>query len=483
MITRLLKPLIEFYKTGPDKPLAYTDPEEIRRRYERMRWSVFLSVVIGYSFFYVGRLVLSVVKQPLIDNRILNAQQLGYMESALLFTYAIGKLVNGFLADNSNIKRFMPTGLFLSALVNVILGIILGTKFASVIFLIILWGLNGWFQSTGSAPSVVAISHWFSVRERGTMYGIWSIAHSVGEGLTFVVTALVVGALGWRYGFLSAGISCMIMAVLMYIFLADRPQTYGLPHVEEYKRKYAKKREVDEPSQNEGKENKSETSSDKSSGGKKRSIWEQQLEVVKNPAIWVLGLSSALMYVARYAVNNWGILYLQKAKSFSIEEAGAILGIYSIFNTIGSGASGWISDTFFGSRRNVPILLYGILMNIGLAIFYFFPPKSELWAFISMAFFGFGLGGMLVFLGGLLAVDISPRNAAGAAMGFIGLFSYLGAAIQGWVSGSLLEAHKIATTNGAINYNFTPVFTFWMSAGILSLLLALTLWNVKPRED
>ena len=96
--------------------------------------------------------------------------------SALLFVYSAGKFTNGFLADRCNIARFMSTALFLSGLVNVALGF--NTTFALFLGL---WALNGWFQSIGSAPSVVALSHWFGRKERGTRYGIWSASHSIGE--------------------------------------------------------------------------------------------------------------------------------------------------------------------------------------------------------------------------------------------------------------------------------------------------------------
>jgi len=87
-----------------------------------LRWSVFLSATIGYSLFYVCRLSLNVVKKPIVDEGFLDESQLGMIGSALFFAYAVGKLTNGFLADRSNIKRFMATGLFLTALVNLALG-------------------------------------------------------------------------------------------------------------------------------------------------------------------------------------------------------------------------------------------------------------------------------------------------------------------------------------------------------------------------
>src|SRR3546814_6939099 len=50
----------------------------------------------------------------------------------------------------------------------------------------LIWGLNGWFQSAGAPGGVVAMTAWFSNRERGRLSGIWSTAHSIGEGLTFL---------------------------------------------------------------------------------------------------------------------------------------------------------------------------------------------------------------------------------------------------------------------------------------------------------
>ena len=48
--------------------------------------------------------------------------ELGIIGSVLFFTYAVGKFCNGFLADRSNICRFMSTGLLVSAIVNICLG-------------------------------------------------------------------------------------------------------------------------------------------------------------------------------------------------------------------------------------------------------------------------------------------------------------------------------------------------------------------------
>ena len=101
-----------------------------------------LSATLGYGMYYVCRLSLNVVKKPIVEEGIFSETELGIIGSVLFFTYAVGKFTNGFLADRSNIKRFMSTGLLVTALVNLCLGFI-----HSFVLFAVLWGISGWFQS------------------------------------------------------------------------------------------------------------------------------------------------------------------------------------------------------------------------------------------------------------------------------------------------------------------------------------------------
>lgn len=444
--------MLKFFASGADKPLL-EDRAAVDRIFTKRRRNVFLWLVIGYGFFYTCRLSLSVAKKPMLDEGIMSVEQMGIVGSMLLFVYAFGKFFNGFLADRANIRRFMSVALFMSALANLAFG-----SAGNFWMFAGLWALNGWFQSIGSAPSVVSICQWFSNKERGTRYGVWAGAHNIGEGLTFVGTALLVNAFGWRWGFWGPGLACIIVAIIMYINLSDRPQTYGLPSVAEYK--------------------------DDHTGGDKRTtdtVSQMQWFVLKSPIVWILGLSSACMYMGRYAVNSWAIFYLQEGKGYELVDAASAMAAYPIFGLLGAIFSGFLSDKFFGARRNVPTLLYGILMILALCLFYYSPPGFLLVDTIALAAFGFAVGGLVVFLAGLIAVDLMPTRAAGAVKGVIGLFSYLGAAAQDWISGVLIEQTK-TVENGVTSYQFDNAFFFWIGASVLSLLLALFAWNKKPVE-
>ncbi len=447
----MVNKFIRYFKTGPDLPLI-EDREKVRTKYESKRLRIFTWLILGYGFFYTCRLSLSVAKKPMLDAGILDVTEMGIIGAALFYVYAFGKCINGFLADRANIRKFMSIALLCSAFLNILFGLT-----SHFVAFMVLWLLNGWFQSIGSAPSVVSLCQWFSHKERGRRYGIWAGAHNLGEGLTFLGTAMIISYFGWRFGFIGPGIACVGMAVILFYNLGDRPQTYGLPHVAEYRQDFS----AGKPSTD--------------------TIGKQQMLVFKSPIVWVMGISSALMYVGRYAINSWGIFYLQTAKGYGLIEAGAAMSLYPLLGFLGAVLSGWISEKFFNSRRNIPTLFYGLCETASLIMLYLIPPEHFYLDALALGLFGFGIGGLIVFLAGLIAVDLMPKGAAGAVKGLIGLFSYMAAATQDWISGLLIDAGKSVVDSVEV-YDFRLAFYFWIGSSVLSMVFALAAWNKRPHE-
>jgi OPA family sugar phosphate sensor protein UhpC-like MFS transporter len=444
--------ILKFFATGPDLP-EITDKATIDGLFRRHRMRVMLAITLGYGLIYTCRLALGVVKKPLIDEGVFTPVELGMIGSALFYAYAIGKLTNGFLADHANMRRFLAVSFLLTALCNFAMGLNTALWLA-----VLLWGLNGWFQSFGAPGGVVAMTAWFSNKERGRAYGIWSTAHSIGEGLTFIGVGSLVAALGWRYGFFGPALVGVFASAGMYWLVRDRPRTMGLPTVNDWKQDHyheAAKPDI-------------------------KSVLGLQLSILKIPSIWVLCLAAATIYVTRYAINSWGILYLQEAHGMSLPAAGTLLMISTVAGIVGAVAYGFISDTYFDARRPPANLLFAVLEITGLLIF-FFGPDTYWVLVVGMVLFGMGLTGLVTALGGLFAVDIAPKRVAGAAMGVIGIFSYIGAGIQEQVSGALIE--KGMTVMGDVRtYDFGPVIWFWIGSSVVSMLLAASLWRTKLRD-
>jgi len=446
---------LRIFLTGPDRPLL-ANSDEIDRLYKRHRLRIMLAITIGYGLVYTCRLALSMVKKPLIDGGIFTPVELGIIGSALFYTYAFGKLTNGFLADHMNLKFFFAFGVLISALINI------GMGFSTILWVsVLLWALNGWFQGFGAPTGAVALTTWFSNRERGRMYGIWSTAHAIGEGLTFVGVAALVTLWGWRAGFWGPGVLCIVVAGVLYLMMQDRPQTFGLPRVADWKNDHV--------------------SSDEDRKEKKESTWAVQRTILKIPAIWVLALASASIYVTRYAINSWGVLYLQEAKGYSLMQAGGVISVNTIAGILGALAFGFTSDKIFNARRPPTNVIFAALEIIGLLMVFFGPSDSLTFMTVAFFIYGFGLTGLVTSLGGLFALDIAPTRAAGAAMGFIGVFSYIGAALQDQISGHLIE-NGVTMIDGVRHYDFTSAIWFWVGSSVLSLILATSLWRVRVRD-
>ena len=101
---------------------------------------------------------------------------------------------------------------------------------------------------------------------------------------------------------------------------------------------------------------------------------------------------------------------------------------------------------------------------------------------VAVLLYGVGLNGLVTSLGGLFAVDIAPKRVAGATMGLIGIFSYLGAGLQENLSGLLIEQGMTLGADGVRTYDFGPAIRLWVGSSVASMLLAATLWRVRLRD-
>jgi OPA family sugar phosphate sensor protein UhpC-like MFS transporter len=340
----------------------------------------------------------------------------------------------------------MATGLIISSIINIILG------FSHTFWVfVILWGINGWVQSLGSPCSVVGLSRWFTDKERGTFYGFFSASHNLGEALTFIATAFVVSIAGWRWGFEAAGLAGLAGAAIIILFLHDSPTSKGLIPVM--------------PPKELGK-----------------STGAMQLEVLKNPFIWILALSSACMYISRYAINSWGIFFLENEKAYTSVEASSIIAVSSVCGIIGTVLSGFLSDKLFRGNRNVPALIFGVCNTVAIALFVFVPKGYFAIDIFSMILFGLSIGVLICFLGGLMAVDIAPKKASGAALGVVGIASYIGAGVQDILSGNLIGDSK-TMIEGVAAYDFSSIRYFWIGAAALSFILCASLWKKSKKNQ
>lgn len=418
--------------------------EKVDSEYRRLRSRTFWGVTVSYCLFYVCRMTLNVVKQPMIDEGIFSPGQLGIIGSAMLWAYAFGKFTNGFVADYCNIRKFMGFGLAISSIINILLfvcGIVPLHGAALMILFVLLFTVNGWVQSMGSPPAVISLSRWFPLETRGRWYSIMSSSPYIGKFLTFNLIGFVVGW-SWQAGFLIAGLLGLVGVFVIAIFVSDTPESCGLPPIREYAAE-AERKEDRLPTR------------------------ELQKMILRHPGIWVIALSSAFIYIAQYAVSNWGILFLQKSKGFSLMNSANIIAFAEASGVIGTVLAGWLSDKVFKGNRAKPVIIAGLLSLASLSAF-LFTQGSSIENIIYVSIFSMSIGSIFCLVAGLMAMEMVPRKATGAALGIVGISSYVAAGIQDIVSGYMIQG---------FGYDFGPASIFWVISCALSFILPVIGWK------
>ncbi len=232
------------------------DPKLIKKLYSLWRVKIFVFMYLSYVVFYLCRKNISVALVPMGKEFHMTNTSLGILGSALYITYAVGKFVNGVLADRANIRVFAPLALSLSGIANIALAIVSASiaatqdtvfGFPSVVVLLwalaFIWGFNGWAQSGGFPPAAKTLTYWFSNKERGTKWSLWSTSHEIGSYLSVIFAGYLVIHYGWRSSFYVLGIFAIIFSIVLFFNLKDKPSSMGLPEIEEYHNNNTKQEE------------------------------------------------------------------------------------------------------------------------------------------------------------------------------------------------------------------------------------------------
>ena len=427
----------------PALHVARLPGEQAVRLYPRLRWQILESTFIGYATFYFVRNNLPVVSKEMGQALHYSKGQIGDMLALTAIAYGVGKFLMGAWSDRSNPRYFMPAGLLLTALCNFLFGAV-----SSYGVHLALWTLNGLVQGMGWPPCGRSLGHWYSTRERGTVFAFWNIAHNVGGGLTGIIAAYSTAWMGWRAAFYVPGVLAIFCAVYLILRLRDTPQSLGLPPIEEYKNDYP------------------------ASGARDR---EEELTtrdllvnyVLKNRFLWLFASANFFVYIARYSMLDWGPTFLKEVKGASLESGGmstAIFEFAGIFSTI---LMGWLSDKAGGRRGMISLLCMVPVCAAFAGIMW--TPRGMLWLDLTL----FGIVGFFVYppvmLLGVTGLDFSSKKAVGAAAGFIGLFGYLGRTAQGKGIGALAES-----------YGWNSAFWAILVSTFLGILLLSFTWRLRP---
>ena len=466
----MFKKLGAFYKEPPIQE-TIQDSEKVDSMYKHWRLRIFYACFIGYTIFYLCKKNIAVALPGIMKEFGYSATELGLLGSSLYLTYGIGKFVNGVLADGSDVRKFLPTALLMTALANIcfafapnaihLLG--LSPKMSAMVLLwtlAFLWGVSGWFQSAGFPAVAKSLTYWYSNSERGTKWSLWSCSHQTGTFLSFIIAGHIAAHFGWRAAFIVPGTLAIITAIWLFDRLRDRPQSLGLPDVEVYRNEPVKQKSAEE----------------KKAEDDMTYVQIFKKYILCNKTIWMLAIAYIFVYIIRFGAEDWMIMYLSKAKGDSLTVATNKIASLPLVGICGTICAGLISDKLFNGKRAPVNLIYLVGVIVCIIALKFNTIGSLDYVIIGLL--GAFTYGPQMMIGGLCAVESSSKKVASAATGFTGTFGYIGAFLSATGTGFLVDKlgkHGQENWDGAIY--------FWLASGIICLIICTILAIEEYKKD
>ncbi|MCY9376892.1 glycerol-3-phosphate transporter [Bacillus sp. T17B1] len=436
----------------PARHIERLDDSKMDAAYKRLRLQVFIGIFIGYAGYYLLRKNFAFAI-PYLQEQGFSKTELGLVLAAVSIAYGFSKFIMGMVSDRCNPRYFLATGLFLSAIVN-ILFVSMPWVTSSVTIMFIFMFINGWFQGMGWPPCGRTMAHWFSISERGTKMSIWNVAHNIGGGiLAPLVTLGIAMFVTWKSVFFFPAIIAIIISFLIVLLVRDTPQSCGLPPIEDYRNDYPKHAFKNQEKELTTKE-----------------ILFQY--VLNNKFLWYIAFANVFVYFVRYGVVDWAPTYLTEAKGFSPEDSRWSYFLYEYAGIPGTILCGWISDRFFKSRRAPAGVLFMAGVFVAVLVYWLNPAGHPLVDNIALISIGFLIYGPVMLIG-LQAIDLAPKKAAGTAAGLTGFFGYIGgSAFANAIMGFVVD-----------RFDWNGGFIMLITSCILAIVFLALTWNTGKRAE
>ncbi|MBU4353017.1 MAG: MFS transporter [Nanoarchaeota archaeon] len=405
---------------------------------------IFWSIWISYAAYYLCRVNMSVALPGIMAEYDISKTAMGAVLSGLFFAYAIGQFVNGQLADRLGARKLISIGILTSAVVNIIFGFTNGVLGS----MILLWGINGFFQSMGWSPSVKTIANWFPLKKRSKFSGMLGTSYQFGSAASWALSGFIVGALGWRWAFWIPGILCIIIGLHWLIRGRNAPEEVGLPCVEDQENGVISEKLVKK---------------DHHLGFK-----HTLKTVLTKKRIWAAALSLFFLNIVRYGFMDWAPTYLFEVQNATISTAAYKALIIPLAGILGALFAAYASIKYFRSKKApvTSIMLFGL--GVVCLIYPHIPVNQWILGLLALAVIGFLTYGPHVMIVTAMPMDFASRKAAASAAGFIDGWGYIGAALTGVGTGWLVDT-----------FSWNVAFYFWVAGAFAAALIMGILWYFK----
>lgn len=385
------------------------------------RWLIFGIMAVAYVFVYFHRMCPAIVAVDLQTTFRTSGGFMGLLASAYFYPYAFMQLPAGLLADSLGPRKTVTAFLLIASLGSLIFGLAPAVDVAVAARAMVGLGVSMVFIST-----MKILSQWFRIREFPFMTAILITMGGLGALTAATPLALMTGWVGWRASFEIIAAGTFVIAILVWLFVRNRPRDMGWPSIAE----------IDQ------------IGPGASAPPMVISLWEGASRVITERSFWPIAVWFFFVDGIFFSFGGlWAGPYLTHVYGMNRAEAGHILNMIAVGMIIGSPLVGFLSDRVLHSRKKV-LTLASTVLFLELLLLNIFPQDLSRFG-LYVVFLVFSItSAAIVVIGFTTTKELFPVEIAGTSVGTVNLFPFLGGAIFQPLVGRLLDSYPKAL-NGA----------------------------------
>lgn len=418
----------------------------------RYRWIIFTVLAFGYLLVYFHRLCPAVVAVDMMRDLKAGGTLIGFLGAAYFYPYALMQLPAGLLSDSWGPRKTITLFFTVAFVGSILLGMAPNLFWAIFGRALVGIGIAMLF-----VPTMKVLAEWFRVREFASMTGILMAMGGVGSLTAASPLALLSSWIGWRMSFVVVGLITLVLAVLVWVFVRDRPADLGWSLPSESKR----------------------------AAPQPIPLMEGVRKVLSSPSFWPLAVWFFFDCAIFFSFGGlWGGPYLMHVYGLSKAQAGQILSMLGIGLIVGSPLLSFVSNNLFRARK--PVLILCSVITLLLTSFMAFCTDTIPASGLYVLCLGLGIFSSAVVVIAFTATkELFPVQMAGTATGLVNLFPFAGGAVFQPVLGYILESQgKVqgAYTLAGYRYAFLTLFFCGVVAFVAGVFVKETMAEktVKP---
>lgn len=419
----------------------------------RYRYLVCLLIFLCYFLVYFHRLCPAVIALDMQKTFSVGGTLLGLLGSAYFYSYAAMQIPVGLLADSWGARKTVAASFVVAAAGSLLMGLAPNLSLAMTGRVLVGLGV-----STVFVCNYKLLAEWFEPRKFIIMGGLFQAVGGIGALSAGAPLALASDGIGWRATLTLIGGATLVMAVLVWLFVRNRPEDKGWPPIARVPASSGKGGEAQD----------------------KIGLGQGMKQVLSATRFWTLAITSFCGTGVSFALAGlWGGPYLMHVYGMTKAQAGTVMGGFAVALVVGGLINAALANRF---GRKTVLIGCCLVLTLLCGWFWIRPDGQPLPMLYALFFLLSICGAASAPVIASMSKELFPVSIAGTSVGLVNLFPFLGAALFQVAIGAILSnAGQVGEAYTLAGYKSMWLLCLAISAG--SLVAALLLTETLPKED